>query len=175
MKYLFWLFLTTHPLDEVCCSNAFCWLLPGISVYTLILGLIMDYYAMWKNMAQWTWHRNKYWDETLSGSLLQKLWIEDIKAVLCSCQLRWSRHVACPASCIKSVIDLAIPGTRGPGRRKNVRMCEKWCHWPARQRKWRARVWRCLIGAANSIELDTGSTLISKWIWRWWWSLITPF
>ena len=55
-------------------------------------------------------------DETPSVSLLQKLGIEDIAAVLCSRRLRWYGHVQRASSCIKAVTDLAIPGTRRKGR-----------------------------------------------------------
>ena len=50
-------------------------------------------------------------DKTPLTCLLQKLGIVDI-----SQRLRWARRVQRATSCIKSVTDLAIPGTRGRGK-----------------------------------------------------------
>ena len=55
-------------------------------------------------------------DETPSASLLQKLGIVDITAVLRSRQLRWYGHVQGATSSMRSVTDLEIPSTIGWGR-----------------------------------------------------------
>ena len=65
-------------------------------------------------------------DRTPSVSLLKKLGIEDIMAVLSCRRLRWHGHVQRATSCIKAVTDLAIPGTRPKGRpRKTWYECVK--------------------------------------------------
>ena len=56
-------------------------------------------------------------DETPLASLLQKIGIRDITAVLHSLQPRWSGHVQrATMSCIKLVTGLVIPCTRRRGR-----------------------------------------------------------
>ena len=64
--------------------------------------------------------------DTSSVSLLQKLGIKDITAVLRSGRLRWYGHVQRAMSRIKSVTDLPLPGPRGKGRpRKTWSECVK--------------------------------------------------
>ena len=63
----------------------------------------------------------KYWVETSSISLLLKLCIKDITAVLPIGRLRWYGHVQCARSCIKSVTDLLLPGPRWEGRPRKTR------------------------------------------------------
>ena len=55
----------------------------------------------------------KDWDETHSASLLRKLSIKDITAVLHSRRIGWYRHVQCVTSSIKFATGLAIPGPGG--------------------------------------------------------------
>ena len=62
--------------------------------------------------------------ETSSVSLLQKLGIKDITAVLRSGRLRWYGHVQSGTSCIKSVTDLPLPCPRGKGRPRKT--CQDW-------------------------------------------------
>ena len=61
--------------------------------------------------------------ETYSVSLLQKIGIQDITAVLCSGRLGWYGHVQQlhAMSCIKSVTDLPLPGPRGKGKPRKTR------------------------------------------------------
>ena len=93
-------------------------------------------------------------DETPSATLLQKLGIDDITAVLRSRRLRWSGHVQRATSCINSVTDLVIPGIRGRGRprktwlecvRKDVSECGLSGIDPQDRVAWRAGVRRCLV------------------------------
>ena len=111
----------------------------------------------------------KDWDEIPKASLLQKLGIGDLPAVLRSWQLRWSGYVQCATSFISSVTDLVIPGTRGGGRPRKT-----WCKCgkndepdnvasvslPTIQRRMESQC-ATLPGAANPIEWDKDSTL--KW------------
>ena len=55
----------------------------------------------------------KDWHETSLASLLQKLGIEDITAVLHTQRLRWSGQRA--TACMKSVTNFVIPATRKRG------------------------------------------------------------
>ena len=59
-------------------------------------------------------------DEPPSASLLQKFGIEDITSVLCCRRLRWHDHVKRAMSCIKSITNFPIPGTRKKGRPGNT-------------------------------------------------------
>ena len=54
--------------------------------------------------------------DTPSASLLKKLGIKDVTAVLRCGRLRWYEHVQCAMSCMKSVTDLPLPLPRGKGR-----------------------------------------------------------
>ena len=55
-------------------------------------------------------------DETPSAALLQKIRIEDITPVLRSRRLNWYGHVQRATSCINSITNFPIPGTRKQGK-----------------------------------------------------------
>ena len=119
------------------------------------------------------WHQRTRWKTLVS--LLQKLDIEDIMAVLLSWWLRWSGHVQHATSCIKSGADLkwfaAPEGEEGPERRGpnvwqmmsvNV-VCLALTH---KTNAWRAPFLCCLV-LPNPIGWwwDIESTLIPRWQW----------
>ena len=118
-----------------------------------------------KEHALWQLHRNDcamiHWicgikdqDETPSASLQQKLDIEDITLVLRCQQLRWYGHVQRTTSCIKSVPNFNIPGTRKKGRpwktwsecaKTDVNMCGLAGVDPLDRDAWRISVWHSLV------------------------------
>ena len=96
----------------------------------------------------------KVQDELPSDSLLQKLGIKDILAVLRSGRLRWYGHVQRATSCIKSITDLPLPGPRRPGRprktwseciKNDIRDCGLAHTDPLDRDSWRAGVRHSLV------------------------------
>ena len=117
-----------------------------------------------------------YRDKTPSATLRQKLGIEHITSVLGCRWLRWCGHVQLATSCIKSITNIQIPGTRKEGRpRKTSSDCVQtdvnecgqagidpfdWDAWSDGEPVFDI-VWCCqphTMGNRQHLDL--------KWIWR---------
>ena len=109
----------------------------------------------------------KHQEETLSASLLQKLGIKEIAAVLHGGWLRWYGHVQRATSCIRSVIHLTLPGRRRRGSpRKTLSECGKTDVSeyglagtdPQHRDAWRASVKHSLVLIIQPTPLDETQT-----------------
>ena len=93
-------------------------------------------------------------DETPSTSLLQKLDIKDITSVPRCWRLRWYGHVEWAMSCVQSIPNFRIPGTRKKGRpqktwsecmKTDVNKCGLAGIDPLERDAWRTSVWHSLV------------------------------
>jgi len=92
-------------------------------------------------------------DEISSAVLHQKLDLDEITAVLRTRRLRWYGHVQRATSCINSITQLGLPGTRDRGRprktwsacvRNDMTICNLDGVNPLDRNSWRTSVRRCL-------------------------------
>ena len=92
-------------------------------------------------------------DETTSASLLQKFGIEDITSFLRCRRLRWYGHVQRVTSCIKTITNFQILGTKKKGQPRKTEMHEE----PVVDIAWRCQP--CRMGHGKHLNM--------KCIWRW--------
>jgi len=93
-------------------------------------------------------------DEIPSAVLQHKLDLDEITAVLRTRRLRWYRHVQRATSCINSITQLGLPGTRDRGRprktwsacvRNDMTICNLDGGNPLERNSWRTSVRRCQV------------------------------
>ena len=102
-------------------------------------------------------------ERTPSALLLQKLGIEDITSVLRCRRLRWHGHVQWATSCIKSITNFPLPGTK-----------KKWRHRKSWSECVKTDVNSCGLAGVDPVDRDSWRACVQHSLVLPIWCLVLP-